>query len=58
MNIKSTLQHYWRVLLITKKPDKIEYELIVKVCALGILVVGVIGFALSIAKQLFFHFSL
>ncbi|MBR9676479.1 protein translocase SEC61 complex subunit gamma [Candidatus Woesearchaeota archaeon] len=41
-----------RVLRVTKKPSKVEYYTIVKVSGLGILAIGLIGFILTIAKQL------
>jgi len=40
-----------RVLRITKKPDKFEFITIVKVSGLGIALIGLIGFVLTIAKQ-------
>ncbi|MEM4267348.1 MAG: protein translocase SEC61 complex subunit gamma [Candidatus Woesearchaeota archaeon] len=36
-----------RVLRVTKKPDRIEFATIVKVSALGIAIIGVIGFAIQ-----------
>ena len=44
----------WRVLRITKKPDKEEFRTIVKASGLGIIIIGLIGFVLTILKQLFF----
>ena len=35
-----------RVLKITKRPDRDEYRMLVKVSGLGIAVIGVIGFLL------------
>ena len=43
-----------RVLKVTKKPDSVEFKTIVKVSGLGIIVIGVIGFLISMFKQLFF----
>lgn len=40
-----------RVLSITKKPDKQEFKTIVKVSALGMLVIGFIGFFISMISQ-------
>ncbi|MEK6863578.1 MAG: protein translocase SEC61 complex subunit gamma [Nanoarchaeota archaeon] len=48
--IKETL----RVLRITKKPNKEEYKSIVKITALGIAVIGLIGFIIFLGKQLLF----
>ncbi|GEM_PF-713734 len=41
-----------RVLLITKKPDKQELKTIIKVSGLGMLIIGVIGFLINMAKEL------
>ena len=43
-----------RVLKVTKKPGGEEFKTIVKVSGLGILIIGVIGFIVQIAKQLLF----
>ncbi len=40
----------WRVLRITKKPDKIEFKTIVKVSGAGILLIGFIGFIIHTIK--------
>ncbi len=39
-----------RVLRITKKPDKVEFLTIVKVSALGIVVIGLIGLLMQMVK--------
>jgi len=44
----------WRVLKITKKPTKEEFVTIVRAAALGMMIIGAIGFIISIIKQLFF----
>lgn len=41
-----------RVLKITKKPDSMEYKTIVKVSGLGIIAIGLIGFVVTMIKQL------
>lgn len=43
-----------RVLKVTKKPDKLEFKTVVKVSGIGILVIGLIGFLINMAKELFF----
>ena len=43
-----------RVLLITKKPDKEELKTIIKVSGLGMLIIGVLGFLIHLAKELLF----
>lgn len=44
----------WRVLRITKKPNREEFKTVVKAAGLGIIIIGLIGFVLTIIKQLFF----
>lgn len=48
--IKSFYQECKRVFRTTKKPNKAEYIAVVKVSALGILLIGFIGFLISVAK--------
>ncbi len=43
-----------RVLKVTRKPDKTEYKTIVKVSALGMAIIGLIGFIISMLNQTFF----
>ncbi len=43
-----------RVLKVTKKPNSLEFKTIVKVSGLGIIIIGTIGFLISLIKQLFF----
>ena len=43
-----------RVLAVTKKPDKDEFQSIVKISGLGILLIGAIGFLLFIFKEMIF----
>lgn len=43
-----------RVLKITKKPTGKEYKTILMITGIGILVVGLIGFLITMVKQLFF----
>ena len=51
-NIKLLLENYWRVLRLTKKPTMDDYQFISKICALGMLIIGVIGFALYLVSIL------
>ncbi len=53
--IKSFIQECFRVLKVTKKPDSTELKTIVKVSGLGILIIGLIGFVVTMAKLLFFN---
>ncbi len=43
-----------RVWMIMKKPSRKEFELISKISAVGILLLGVIGFLVSIIVSYFF----
>lgn len=52
---KRYLKECVRVLRITKKPDAEEFKVIVKMSALGSLLIGTIGFIISMAKQLIFN---
>ncbi len=52
--IKDFIRECKRVLIVTKKPTKEEFKTIVKVSGLGIMIIGVIGFIIQIAKQLLF----
>lgn len=40
-----------RVLTVTKKPDKFEYQTVVKVSGIGIIIIGAIGFLITMIKQ-------
>jgi protein transport protein SEC61 subunit gamma-like protein len=42
-----------RVWHILKKPSKKEFEMVAKVSAIGIAVIGLIGFLISIAMAIF-----
>ena len=50
------VKRFWkeciRVLRITKKPDRREFSTTVKVSALGIAAIGLIGFLLTMANTL------
>ena len=50
--IKEYLAECYRVLLVTKKPTKIEFKTVVKVSGLGILIIGLIGFLFHLMYQL------
>jgi len=51
---KSFLAECRRVLKITKKPGTEEFKVIVKVSGIGMGVIGLIGFLISMIKQLLF----
>ncbi|MBQ2612985.1 MAG: protein translocase SEC61 complex subunit gamma [Methanobrevibacter sp.] len=56
MSLKESLDKFVkdskRVLKVSRKPDKAEYFDFAKITALGILVIGVIGFVMVIIGQL------
>lgn len=52
--IKEFIAECKRVLRVTKKPDKQEFQTIVKVSALGMAVIGVLGFLIHLVKEWFF----
>jgi len=48
--IKETI----RVLRITKKPNKEEFQSILKITGLGVAIIGAIGFIIFLIKQILF----
>jgi protein transport protein SEC61 subunit gamma-like protein len=46
LNIKEKLQNYKRILSIAKKPTGEEFKDTSRVCAVGIALIGIIGFVL------------
>jgi len=54
--IKLKLKEYRRVLQITKKPTKEEFKAIVKASGIGIIIVGLIGFAIHMIVQILHMF--
>lgn len=47
-DIKAKIREYRRVLQIARKPGKDEFISSSKICAIGILVIGLIGFSIFI----------
>lgn len=45
-SVMETIRKYRRVLQIARKPSKHEFTAAAKVCAIGIVVIGLIGFAI------------
>lgn len=43
-----------RVLLVTKRPDKMEFKTIVKISGLGMVIIGFLGFVVHFVKELLF----
>lgn len=54
IRLKSFVNECARVLRVTRRPDKAEFKTIVKISGLGILVIGFIGFLITMIKQLLF----
>ncbi len=52
--LKAFIMECKRVLRVTKKPDKQEFTTIVKISAIGMAIIGVIGFLIHFAKELLF----
>jgi len=50
--IKTKFGEYKRVYSITKKPDKAEFTATVKASGLGIIVIGVLGFIITMIVQI------
>jgi len=53
ISMKSFIVKCKRVWSVLKKPSRKEFEKIVKVSAFGILILGVLGFLISIVMKLF-----
>lgn len=52
-NIKSFLAQCRRVWRILRKPDSHEYKTTAKVAAIGLMLIGLIGFLISLIMNLF-----
>jgi len=52
--IKSFMVESKRVFLITKKPTMQEYKIIIKVSAIGMLIIGFIGFIITLIAKMAF----
>lgn len=52
--LKDFISQCYRVWQVTRKPTSAEFKLVSKASALGILVVGFIGFAIAALFKLFF----
>ena len=48
MNIKDSLRNWKRVLQVARKPNKEEFMSTSKITALGLILIGVIGFIIFI----------
>lgn len=54
-SIRGFLKQCERVLRVSKKPDNEEYKTVAKVTGLGIILIGVIGFVISLLSQAIFY---
>jgi protein transport protein SEC61 subunit gamma and related proteins len=52
--LKEFFKESWRVLKVTKKPDAFEFKTIVKASALGMIIIGSIGFVIFVIRVLVF----
>ena len=55
VRLKSFTLECRRVLKITRKPTGTEFKTIVKASALGMAIIGLLGFTISILKQIIFE---
>ena len=49
---KKFLSQCVRVIKVTRKPSMLEFKTIVKVSALGMVIIGVVGFLIHMVKEL------
>ena len=54
IRFKSFINECLRVLKVTRKPSKLEFKTIVKVSGLGMIIIGLMGFVITMLKQLLF----
>jgi|TARA_B100001971_G_C18116236_1_gene496962 protein transport protein SEC61 subunit gamma-like protein len=54
VKLKEFYRECVRVLKVTKKPDKLEFKTIVKASGLGMVILGLTGFIIHMAKVLLF----
>lgn len=52
VKFKSFIKECRRVLKVTKKPNQEEFKMIVKITGLGIIVIGLIGFIITMIATL------
>ncbi|MEN6291078.1 MAG: protein translocase SEC61 complex subunit gamma [Methanobacterium sp.] len=51
-SITQVLKQYRRVLYISKRPERDEYINVAKITGIGIIIIGVIGFVITLVAQL------
>jgi len=52
LKLKTFVLESRRVLAVTRKPSRLEFTTIVKVTGIGIILIGLVGFFLQLAKNL------
>jgi protein translocase SEC61 complex gamma subunit len=52
INIKETLTKYKRVLLVARKPDADELKETARICGIGFIIMGIIGFLFYVISVL------
>lgn len=52
-DLKAFISKSKRVWLVLKKPSKVEYKMVAKITAIGILIIGFVGFLISAVMQIF-----
>lgn len=50
LNIKETLKRYRRVLVLARKPDKKELKETARICGIGFMIMGLMGFIFYLAS--------
>lgn len=54
IRLKTFINESVRVLRVTRKPNKLEFQTIVKASGLGMVIIGLVGFVITMVKQLLF----
>jgi protein translocase SEC61 complex gamma subunit len=52
INIRETLTRYKRVLLVARKPDADELKETARICGIGFIIMGIIGFIFYVISVL------
>lgn len=53
LNIKEELKNCIRVIKLNKRPDRMKFFETLRICVIGILILGAIGFVFYIVSMLF-----
>ncbi len=52
LNVREKIDAYLRVLTVSRKPDKEEFGTSAKICGIGIVLIGLIGFIIFVVFRL------